>query len=242
MEHRCHRTQAVLKRTFDIVASAAGLLVLSPLLALIALLIKLGSSGPVFYRGARVGRGNVDFRIFKFRSMVANAEAIGGSSTPEDDPRITRIGALLRRHKLDELPQLFNVFWGDMSFVGPRPQVRWAVELYNSEQRALLSVRPGITDYASLRFSDEAKILEGSKDPDKDYLEKIAPEKIRLGLEYVRHQSLVSDIRILVATVLKLTGFRPNAILLLSGSSQEPNAPLCRKEAEYGRKTASHGD
>ena len=190
----------MIKRAFDFLISLLGLLVLSPVLSILALLVKLSSPGPVFYRGVRVGRYGKPFRILKFRTMVVDAERIGGSSTPEDDPRITTVGRFLRKYKLDELPQLINVFKGDMSFVGPRPQVPWAVELYTEEEKALLSVRPGITDYASIRFSKEADILRGSGDPDREYLEKIAPEKIRLGLEYVRNHSLLVDIKIILAT------------------------------------------
>ncbi len=190
----------MIKRAFDFLISLLGLLALSPVLSILALLIKLSSPGPVFYRGVRVGRYGKPFRILKFRTMVVDAERIGGSSTPEDDPRITTVGRFLRKYKLDELPQLINVFKGDMSFVGPRPQVPWAVELYTEEEKALLSVRPGITDYASIRFSKEADILRGSGDPDREYLEKIAPEKIRLGLEYVRNRSLLVDIKIILAT------------------------------------------
>jgi lipopolysaccharide/colanic/teichoic acid biosynthesis glycosyltransferase len=201
------------KRAFDLLGSMLGLLVLSPVLFFIALLIKVGSKGPVWYRGLRVGRSGVPFRIFKFRTMVANADKIGASSTPDNDPRITRVGRFLRKYKLDELPQLINVLVGEMSLVGPRPQVPWAVELYRDEEKALLTVRPGITDYASIRFSNEADILRGSLDPDKDYLEKIAPEKIRLGLEYVRNRNLWVDMRIISATLWGLVGGNPESLL-----------------------------
>jgi lipopolysaccharide/colanic/teichoic acid biosynthesis glycosyltransferase len=136
--------------------------------------------------------------------MVVDAEKLGASSTSDDDPRITRIGKFLRKYKLDELPQLINVLKGDMSFVGPRPQVKWAVDLYTEEEKALLNVRPGITDYASLRFPNEGEILKGSKDPDKDYMEKIHPEKMRLGLEYVRNRSFWLDIKLILQTVLAI--------------------------------------
>lgn len=200
----------MLKRAFDIVLSACGLILLSPLLLLLALWIKLASPGPVFYRGARVGKDGKDFHILKFRSMVVDAEKIGGSSTSEDDARITRPGKLMRATKMDELPQLFNVLVGQMSFVGPRPQVRWAVDLYTPEERALLTVRPGITDYASLVYRNEGAILRGSADPDRDYLEKIAPGKIRLGLEYVRRHSVLIDCKIIVATALAVLGMDPS--------------------------------
>jgi len=184
--------------------SLFGIMLLNPLIVFIALIIKLDSSGPVFYRGVRVGRYGKPFRIFKFRTMVTDAEKLGGTSTPDDDPRITSIGRFLRKYKLDELPQLINVLKGEMSFVGPRPQFKWAVELYSEEEKLLLSVRPGITDYASIKFRNEAEILKGSTNPDRDYLEKIAPEKIRLGLEYVEKRSLLIDLKIIFATLQNL--------------------------------------
>lgn len=190
-----------MKRLFDIAASSFGLLIISPLLLVIAVLIKLDSPGPVFYRGARVGLFGTPFRILKFRTMIENAEVIGAASSPEDDPRVTRFGHILRKYKLDELPQLFNVLAGKMSLVGPRPQVLWAVERYTQDERALLSVRPGITDYASLRFREEGEILRGSSDPDKDYFEKIHPEKMRLGLEYIRKRTFWLDCQILARTL-----------------------------------------
>jgi lipopolysaccharide/colanic/teichoic acid biosynthesis glycosyltransferase len=152
-----------------------------------------------------VGRNGFRFRMLKFRTMVVAADTLGGSSTPDDDPRITRVGKFLRAHKLDELPQLWNVLRGEMSFVGPRPQVEWLVNLYTSEERSILDVPPGITDNASLRFPNEGEILRGSPDPDKDYLEKIHPEKMRLGLEYVRTRTFVGDLRIIAKTVNTLT-------------------------------------
>jgi len=189
------------KRMFDLVFSVFGLVPLSPLLLALIVFIKIDSPGPVFYRGLRVGRYGKTFRIFKFRSMVEEAEKLGGASTPEDDPRVTRVGRFLRRYKLDELPQILNVITGEMSLVGPRPQVPWAVELYTQEERTVLNARPGITDYASVRFRDEGEILRGSANPDKDYFEKIHPEKMRLSLEYVRKQSLWLDCQILWKTL-----------------------------------------
>jgi lipopolysaccharide/colanic/teichoic acid biosynthesis glycosyltransferase len=188
------------KRTFDAVAAAAGLIVLSPVIAGIAIAIKRGSKGPLLYKGTRVGMNGEPFQMLKFRTMVVDADKIGGSSTPEDDPRITPIGKTLRKYKLDELPQLINVLKGDMSFVGPRPQVQWAVDLYTPDEREILTVRPGITDEASLKFSNEAEILKGSKDPDKDYIEKIHPEKMRLSREYVRNRSFSGDLSIIART------------------------------------------
>lgn len=194
----------VAKRLFDLFFSALGLLILAPLLLVIVVLIKRESPGPALYQGARVGLNGSMFKMNKFRTMVMDADKIGGSSTPEDDPRITRVGHFLRRYKLDELPQLINVFKGEMSFVGPRPQVKWAVDLYTPEERQVLTVRPGITDYASLRFPNEGEILKGSSDPDKDYMEKIHPEKMRLSLEYVRTRSMLVDIKVILQTVVAI--------------------------------------
>jgi lipopolysaccharide/colanic/teichoic acid biosynthesis glycosyltransferase len=190
------------KRAFDIIVAAVGLMLVTPLLACIALRIKLDSRGPVFYRGERVGRHGKTFRIYKFRTMVVDAERLGASSTAADDPRITRCGDWLRHYKLDELPQLINVLCGEMSLVGPRPQVAWAVAQYTAEERELLNMRPGITDEASIKFRHESEILRGSLDPDKTYMELIAPEKLRLGLHYIKHYSLRTDICILAKTVL----------------------------------------
>ncbi len=191
-----------MKRIFDGFGAAVGLIVLAPVLAVVALAIKLESRGPVFYRGVRAGRYGKPFRIFKFRTMVLNAEALGSASTPEDDPRITKVGRALRKFKLDELSQLLNVLRGEMSLVGPRPQVPWAVERYTAEERTILKVRPGITDPASVRFRNESAILRGSVDPDKDYFDKIHPEKMRLSIEYVRKQSFRLDCIILLQTML----------------------------------------
>ncbi len=189
------------KRMIDFTLALAGLLILSPILILIALFIKLDSPGPVFYLSKRVGWHGKPFKMMKFRTMVVDADKMGASSTPDDDPRITRAGKLLRHYKLDELPQLFNVLRGEMSFVGPRPQVQWAVDLYTEEERRVLSVRPGITDYASLKFANEGEILKGSSHPDRDYMEKIHPEKMRLSLEYLDKQSLRTDFQILFQTI-----------------------------------------
>jgi lipopolysaccharide/colanic/teichoic acid biosynthesis glycosyltransferase len=192
------------KRLFDLFFSGLGLLILSPLLLVIVVLIKRESPGPVLYQGIRIGLNGSIFKMNKFRTMVMNADKIGGSSTPEDDPRITKAGRFLRRYKLDELPQLINVFKGEMSIVGPRPQVKWAVDLYTPEERQVLTVHPGITDYASLRFPNEGEILKGSNDPDRDYMEKIHPEKMHLSLEYVRTRSMLVDIKIILQTVIAL--------------------------------------
>src|SRR6266571_102740 len=189
-----------MKRWFDLILSLLGLIVLAPVFAAVAVAIKLESAGPVFYRGLRVGRYGKAFRIFKFRTMVEDAEALGGASTPEDDQRITRVGRFLRKLKLDELPQLLNVLKGEMSLVGPRPEVMQYVAMFNPEEKAILRVPPGITDWASIANPDEGARLAGSLDPEKTYLEEIRPEKIRLQLEYVRRRSFGTDMRILLET------------------------------------------
>lgn len=190
----------MVKRAFDLVFAATVLIALVVPLAVVAALIKFTSPGPVFYRGERVGLHGRRFRMFKFRSMVVDADRLGGSSTADDDPRITRIGGFLRRFKLDELPQFLNVLAGEMSVVGPRPQVAWAVDLYTPEERRLLDVKPGITDEASIQFRDEGAILKGAADPDHAYLEFIAPEKIRLGLKYVNEHTFLLDVGIIIRT------------------------------------------
>lgn len=207
------------KRLFDLLVSAVALIVLSPVLLVFAWLIKRHDGGPVFYRGRRVGLNGRVFEMLKFRTMVLNADKMGASSTAEDDPRITAVGHTMRRYKIDELPQLINVLRGEMSIVGPRPQVEWAVALYSERERALLSVRPGITDYASIRFRNEGEILAGSADPDRDYLEKIAPEKIRLGLLYVETHTLMTDLRIIAATAYAVFGGDPERLVDLTPPS-----------------------
>jgi lipopolysaccharide/colanic/teichoic acid biosynthesis glycosyltransferase len=194
--------KATVKRTFDILFSIAAVFVTSPLLALVALLIRLDSKGPVFYRGVRVGRFGKVFRIYKFRTMVANAAQIGPPSTAADDPRITRVGRIVRRFNLDELPQFINVLIGEMSIVGPRPEVPEVVSLYPEEERKLvLSLRPGITDWATLWDRDEGERLRGSPDPHRKYMEEIWPEKRRLQLKYVQEHSLWTDLRIMRLTL-----------------------------------------
>ena len=194
----------MIKRSLDTVCSSLGLLLLSPVLVLFAVAIKRGSPGPVFYRGQRVGRHGKQFRMFKFRSMVTNAEQMGGPSTSDKDPRITGIGRWMRKYKLDELPQLLNVLWGDMSLVGPRPEVQQYVDQYTPEEKAILEIRPGITDWASIWNSDEGAILAGSADPDKAYEELIRPTKLKLQLEYARSHSLWIDLKIIFYTFFKL--------------------------------------
>lgn len=191
-----------MKRIFDILVSGVGLILLSPILFFISLWIKLDSKGPVFYRQTRVGRGNRDFRIFKFRSMNTGADkgsliTIGGR-----DPRITRSGYFIRKYKIDELPQLINVFIGDMSFVGPRPEVRRYVEMYTVEQMQVLSVRPGITDVASIKYRNENEILGSVENPDEYYIRVLMPDKLRLNMEYMDKRTFLSDIKIILITVL----------------------------------------
>jgi len=195
----------MLKRLFDIILSFIGLVMASPLLLVIAVLIKLECPGPVFYRGQRVGRGGKIFRIFKFRSMVENAEELGGPSTAGDDPRLTKIGKFMKKFQLDELPQLINVLIGEMSLVGPRPDVKMYVDMMSEEERKVIfSVKPGMTDTASLWNFHEGDILRGSPDPEKTYMKKIRPEKIRLQVEYVKNRSFLLDLKIIIKTVLKV--------------------------------------
>jgi lipopolysaccharide/colanic/teichoic acid biosynthesis glycosyltransferase len=193
-----------LKRSFDAMVATIALVIVAPLLALAALMVKLSSRGPVFYRGTRVGLNGKLFPMLKFRTMVVDAESLGGSATAADDPRITRFGKFLRRYKLDELPQLFNVLLGDMSLVGPRPEVEKYVNLYSPEEKAILTVRPGITDWASIWNSNEAAVLEGSRDPERTYEELIRPTKLALQLLYVRDHSFFVDLKILFHTAVKL--------------------------------------
>ena len=189
-----------MKRLFDIVASGFGLIVLSPLFLILAVWIKLDSPGPVFYRQVRVGRDNRDFRIFKFRSMRVGADKGSLVTIGGHDPRVTRSGYIIRKLKLDELTQLINVFVGDMSLVGPRPEVRHYVDYWTPEQMRVLSVRPGITDPASIKFRNENELMEKAEDPEKYYIEVIMQEKLRLYLEYVDNHSFFGDIGLIFKT------------------------------------------
>ena len=195
----------MVKRAFDILAASAALLLLWPLLLLIAILVKTGSPGPILYRGERTGRYGKPFHILKFRSMVVDAERLGGYSTAQNDPRVTQIGRFLRRFKLDELPQLFNVLRGEMSIVGPRPEVPAYTRLYVGEELLILTVLPGITDYSSIKFSQLDKVL-GEKDADRVYEETVRPSKNALRVQYVRNQSFKTDVDIIGRTIIKLVG------------------------------------
>ena len=189
-----------MKRVFDIVASGLGLIVLSPLFMVLAIWIKLDSKGPVFYRQVRVGYKNKDFRIFKFRSMRVGADKGSLVTIGAHDPRVTRSGYFIRKFKFDELPQLINVFLGDMSLVGPRPEVRHYVDYWTAEQMHVLDVRPGITDPASIKFRNENELMEKAEDPEKYYIEVIMQDKIKLYLEYVENASFWYDIKLIFQT------------------------------------------
>jgi lipopolysaccharide/colanic/teichoic acid biosynthesis glycosyltransferase len=197
-----------MKRTFDIVAATTGLVLLGPLFGLIALLIKLDSPGSILFRQERIGKGFRPFLIYKFRTMVQDASERGVLLTAGEDPRITRIGRFLRRTKIDELPQLLNVLKGDMSLVGPRPEVPRYVELFRCDYEHILKVKPGLTDLASLKYSDEASILGQSENPEGEYVGRLLPDKIDLAKEYIRHSSFLFDIRLIFETVMKLFGYR----------------------------------
>ena len=189
-----------MKRIFDIVASGFGLLVMSPVFLILAIWIKLDSKGPVFYRQVRVGRKNRDFRIFKFRSMRVGADKMGLITVGGHDPRVTRSGYFIRKYKLDEFPQLINVFIGDMSLVGPRPEVRKYVDLYTSEQMQVFDVRPGVTSLASIRYRNENELLEKVEDSDQYYINVVMQDKLAIDLEYIRNVSFGYDIRLVFQT------------------------------------------
>jgi len=193
----------VFKRLIDVAGASVGLLFSLPFFVVIAAAIKLTSAGPVFYRGVRTGRNGKPFRIYKFRTMVPDAERVGGPSTALNDSRITPIGRFLRKHKMDEIPQFINVLKGEMSLVGPRPQVERYTKLYKGEEKIILSVRPGLTDYASIHFIDMDATL-GDGDVDRKYLEEVEPQKNALRIRYVKEQSFFTDLKILLKTLSKL--------------------------------------
>ena len=194
------------KRFFDIVVSLLGILITSPILLVVSVLIKLTSKGPVFYKQERIGKDEKPFFILKFRTMVVNADQQGLKITVGGDKRITGVGKFLRKSKLDELPQLFNVFVGQMSLVGPRPEVAEYVSLYNEEQRKVLSVRPGITDYASVCFRNENEILAEAENPQKEYIEHIMPLKLRYNAKYIEEMSVWTDLKLIFLTLYVILG------------------------------------
>jgi len=196
------------KRFFDFIISLIVLIIFVSFFLILAILIKKDSEGPVFYRQVRIGKYGKLFRIFKFRTMVNNADKSGVTSTKEDDVRITKMGKFIRKYNLDELAQFINVLKGEMSIVGPRPEIPYYVNMFTEEEKIILSVKPGITDWACIWNPDESKLLAESEDPDRDYLEKIRPEKIRLQLKYVREYSFWIDFKIMLMT-LKVHLFKP---------------------------------
>ena len=197
----------MIKRCFDIAVSAVGLALCSPFFLVVAVLIKWDSKGPVFFRQERIGKNFRPFWIYKFRSMVQDAPEKGALISVANDSRITRVGHVLRKTKIDELAQVINVLLGDMSLVGPRPEVRRYVELFRKDYEEILKVRPGITDLASLKYRDEATILSKAADPEEEYRQRVLPEKIRLAKEYIPKSSLLFDLQLILRTLVKLFAF-----------------------------------
>lgn len=193
-----------MKRLFDLFFSFFAILLLAPLFGLIGIIILLDSKGGIFYKQLRVGKDGVEFKLFKFRTMRKDAHKMGLLTVGGRDPRITKVGYLLRKYKLDEMPQFNNILIGDMSFVGPRPEVPKYVELYNQEQLLVLSVKPGLTDYASIEFMDENEILAQSDDPEKTYIEDIMPVKLQMNLKYISQRSFLVDLKIIFKTLFKI--------------------------------------
>ena len=194
----------MLIRLLDIVLSLLGLIFLLPIFLILAVWMKFDSQGSIFFRQIRVGKDGRDFRIYKFRTMIVNAEKMGIITIGERDPRITNSGYFLRKYKLDELPQLINVLKGEMSFVGPRPEVRKYVEMYNQEQLKILTVKPGITDYASIEYINEDEILGKSLDPEKTYIEEIMPQKIKYNMKYINNKTMIEYFKIIFLTIIKI--------------------------------------
>lgn len=194
----------MMKRPFDIVFSLLGLAICSPFFLLIHVLIKIDSKGPGLYLQDRIGMNGQAFRLFKFRTMRINADRFHAITVGSRDPRITKVGFYLRKFKLDELPQLINVLRGDMSFVGPRPELKKFVDLYSSEQRRVLSVRPGITDPASIKFRNENALLEGKVDPIQYYIDVIMPEKLSINLAYIERRSFIVDLKVIITTIVSI--------------------------------------
>jgi lipopolysaccharide/colanic/teichoic acid biosynthesis glycosyltransferase len=192
------------KRLFDIILSIIGIIILSPFLIIIALIILFTSAGGAFYRQIRVGKNGKEFNLIKFRTMRVGADKSGLLTVGMKDTRITTIGFYLRNYKLDELPQLFNVFAGQMSFVGPRPEVPKYVALYDAEQKTVLNVKPGITDYASIVYSEENELLAGAENPEQLYIEKVMPAKLKLNMRYINEMSLATDVKVILKTIGKI--------------------------------------
>lgn len=193
----------IIKRIFDFLLSLIGIIIISPILIIVSILIKLDSKGNILFLQKRVGRYGKEFNIYKFRTMVSDAEKLGKQITVGNDSRITKVGAFLRKYKIDELPQLFNVLKGDMSLVGPRPEVPRYVKLYNDEQKKVLNVRPGITDMASLRYKDENEILGKVDNPEEYYINVIMKDKLELNLEYIEKSNIFFDLYLIIKTVIK---------------------------------------
>lgn len=194
----------IIKRAFDIVFSALGLILLAPILLLIAILIKLDSKGPVLFIQGRVGKNNKDFNIYKFRTMRIQSEKGGLLTLGNNDSRITKIGYFLRRYKIDEFPQLINILKGDMSFVGPRPELRYYVNFYNEDDLEIFQVRPGITGLASLKYRNEVELLKAAKDPETFFIETIIPDKLKFNKEYIKRRNFFFDLKLIALTVVKV--------------------------------------
>jgi lipopolysaccharide/colanic/teichoic acid biosynthesis glycosyltransferase len=194
----------MIKRLFDLVIALPLLILVSPILLVIGILIKLNSRGPIFYLQQRVGLNGSDFSIYKFRTMRIGADKLGLLTVGGRDPRVTSVGYLLRKYKLDELPQLINVVNGTMSLVGPRPEVRKYVDMYNTEQRKVLNAKPGITDYASIEYADENNLLAASSDPERTYIDEIMPAKLSLNMKYISEQGIDTDLKIIFSTLIRI--------------------------------------
>ncbi|MCD4680786.1 MAG: sugar transferase [Bacteroidales bacterium] len=192
------------KRLFDILFSILGLIILSPFFLIIAIAIPLNSRGNVFFKQSRVGKDNKDFFLIKFRTMQRDAEKSGFLTIGSDDKRVTKFGRLLRKYKLDELPQLFNILTGSMSIVGPRPEVRKYVDLYNDKQKRVLKIKPGLTDYASLEYIKESEILAEAQDPEQKYIDEIMPAKLKLNLLYINDMNFIIDMKIIFGTIFRI--------------------------------------
>jgi lipopolysaccharide/colanic/teichoic acid biosynthesis glycosyltransferase len=201
----------MMKRMFDIVVAAVALVVLFPLLVLTALLIKLDSPGPIFFRQERIGRNFRPFGIYKFRTMVQEASAHGGLITVGEDRRITRVGRILRKTKVDEIPQLINILKGEMAIVGPRPEIRYYVELFRRDYEEILKVRPGLTDLASLKYQNETALLGKAANPEAEYMTRVLPEKIRLAKDYLHRSSFLFDVGLILKTLFKLFEYKTSS-------------------------------